>query len=72
MMYMVVEHYTSGPAPVYQRAAALGRMLPEGLRYVDSWVVADDRMDRCVQLMTSSEAAARVAVEWSGGTGPTG
>jgi hypothetical protein len=26
-------------------------MLPDGLRYVDSWVVDDDRLDRCFQLM---------------------
>ena len=34
MRYMVVEHYTSGPGPVYARAAAYGRMLPDGLHYV--------------------------------------
>jgi hypothetical protein len=44
---MVVEHYTAGPEPVYERAATQGRMLPDGLEYMDSWVVDDDRMDRC-------------------------
>jgi hypothetical protein len=33
MLYMVVERYLSGPRPVYERAAARGRMLPEGLGY---------------------------------------
>jgi hypothetical protein len=33
---MVIETYTQGPAPVYERAAARGRMLPDGLRYLDS------------------------------------
>ena len=56
MLYMVVERYLSGPGPVYERAAARGRMLPEGLAYVDSWVVSD-AMDRCFQLMETSDPA---------------
>ena len=51
MYYMVIEKYRHGPGPVYERAAKRGRMLPEGLRYVDSWVVDDERLDRCFQLM---------------------
>jgi hypothetical protein len=38
-LYLVIEHYVHGPAPVYRRAAERGRMLPDGLRYLDSWVV---------------------------------
>jgi hypothetical protein len=53
---MVIEHYTSGPAPVYERAARLGRMLPDGLRYVDSWIDAGT-MDRCFQLMETDDPA---------------
>jgi hypothetical protein len=60
MLYMVVERYTKGPRPVYERAATQGRMLPEGLRYVDSWVVDEPNLDRCFQLM--------VTVAWHGGT----
>ena len=51
--YMVVERFTSGPGPVYARAAAQGRMLPDGLRYGDSWV--DERLDRCFQLMETDD-----------------
>ena len=51
MLYMVIEEYKLGPGPVYERAASQGRMLPEGLRYVDSWVIDDGRLDRCFQLM---------------------
>jgi hypothetical protein len=51
MLYMVIEKYRHGPGPVYQRAAERGRMLPDGLRYVDSWVVDGARLDRCFQLM---------------------
>jgi hypothetical protein len=55
MLYMVIEKYRHGPGPVYQRAAERGRMLPDGLRYVDSWVVHDDRLDRCFQLMETDD-----------------
>jgi hypothetical protein len=54
---MVIERYLAGPGPVYERAAACGRMLPDGLAYVDSWVVDDGGMDRCFQLMETSDPA---------------
>jgi len=57
MLYMVIERYLSGPRPVYERAAAEGRMLPQGLRYVDSWVVNDGGLDRCFQLMETGDPA---------------
>lgn len=57
MLYMVVEHYTRGPEAVYRRAAELGRMIPAGLRYIESWVVDDDRLDRCFQLMETDDAS---------------
>jgi hypothetical protein len=50
---MVVERYLQGPEPVYVRAAERGRMLPEGLAYLDSWV--DERLDRCFQLMETDD-----------------
>jgi hypothetical protein len=47
---MVVERFRDGDArPVYERARDRGRMLPEGLRYLDSWVEAN--LGRCFQLM---------------------
>ena len=52
---MVVERYTHGPGPVYARAAESGRMLPSGLRYLDSWVVDDGAFDRCFQLMETDD-----------------
>jgi Domain of unknown function (DUF3303) len=54
---MVIEHYTAGPRAVYARAAAQGRMLPDGLRYIDSWIMDDDRLDRCFQLMETDDPA---------------
>lgn len=55
MLFMVIERYTYGPGPVYQRAAERGRMLPDGLRYVDSWIVDDGGLDRCFQLMETGD-----------------
>lgn len=50
MLYMVIEHFRDGdPAPVYRRFRAEGRLAPEGLRYVASWVSAD--LARCYQVM---------------------
>jgi hypothetical protein len=50
---MVIERFLSGPEPVYRRAAERGRMLPDGLAYVESWV--DERLDRCFQLMETDD-----------------
>jgi hypothetical protein len=56
VLYMVVERFRHGPGPVYERAATDGRMLPPGLRYVDSWVEKETR-DRCFQLMETDDPA---------------
>ncbi|HTK09493.1 MAG TPA: DUF3303 family protein [Ktedonobacteraceae bacterium] len=50
MLFMVIEHFkTHAAKAIYQRARAQGRMLPEGLTFVGSWV--EDNFDRCFQLM---------------------
>jgi len=63
--YMVVERFTHGARPVYERAAERGRLLPAGLEYVDSWV--DEDMRRCFQLMETADPALFDAwiAEWS-------
>ena len=53
MRYMVVERFTQGARPVYERAAAEGRMLPPGVRYVESWVA--DELDTCFQLLEADD-----------------
>jgi Protein of unknown function (DUF3303) len=53
--YMVVETFLHGAEPVYARAAERGRMLPEGLEYIDSWVSQD--RERCWQLMETDDRA---------------
>ena len=50
MLFMVIERFKNGNArPIYARSKEKGRMLPDGLRYVDSWVEAN--LGRCFQLM---------------------
>jgi hypothetical protein len=50
MLYMIVEDFRDGdPLPVYRRFRDQGRLAPEGLRYVASWVTEDFR--RCFQVM---------------------
>ena len=56
MLYMVVEHFKNGDAaPVYRRFRERGRLAPEGLVYVSSWV--DESMRRCFQLMETDDRA---------------
>jgi Protein of unknown function (DUF3303) len=62
MLVMVVERFRHGPAPVYERAAAHGRMLPEGVRYIDSWI-EERTLDRCFQLMDADDEA--LLHEWA-------
>lgn len=55
-LYMVIEHFKNGDAaPVYRRFRQNGRMLPDGLRYVSSWV--DEKFERCYQLMETHAPA---------------
>jgi len=50
MLYMVVERFHNGDAlPVYARFRERGRLAPEGVRYVGSWVTSD--LGRCYQIM---------------------
>lgn len=53
MLYMIVEHFKNNdPVPVYRRFRDRGRLAPEGLRYVSSWV--DEKLERCFQIMETS------------------
>jgi hypothetical protein len=53
-LYMLVEHFKNKDAvSVYRRFRDRGRMLPEGLIYVSSWV--DQKLERCYQLMETSD-----------------
>jgi hypothetical protein len=51
---MIVEHYRDGdPVPVYRRFRERGRLAPDGLTYVSSWV--DEPLARCFQVMEASD-----------------
>jgi Protein of unknown function (DUF3303) len=51
---MVVEHFRNGEAaPVYRRFKEHGRMTPDGLTYVSSWV--DENLATCYQLMETAD-----------------
>lgn len=53
MLYMVIEQFKNGdPVPVYRRFRDQGRMVPDGLEYVSSWV--DTNLERCFQIMETS------------------
>jgi len=61
MLFMVIEKFKPGNAKaIYNRSRDRGRMLPDGLRYVDSWVEAS--LGRCFQLMECDDA--RLFQEW--------
>ena len=50
MLYMIIEHFKNrDPVPVYRRFRDRGRLAPESLQYVSSWV--DEKLERCFQLM---------------------
>jgi len=56
MLFMVIEHFRPGSAPaIYRRFRERGRMAPEGLRYVASWVDMDYK--RCFQVMETDDEA---------------
>jgi hypothetical protein len=51
---MIIEHFKNqDPVPVYRRFRDRGRLAPQGLRYVLSWV--DEKLERCFQLMEAEE-----------------
>ncbi|HTN26375.1 MAG TPA: DUF3303 family protein [Burkholderiales bacterium] len=57
--YMVIEYFRD-PARVYQRFRERGRMAPEGLTYVSSWITPD--LKRCYQVMETADR--RLLDEW--------
>ena len=56
---MVIEHFRD-PVAVYRRFREHGRMAPEGLTYVSSWITPD--LARCYQVMETADR--RLLDEW--------
>jgi hypothetical protein len=52
MLYMVIERFKDAPA-IYRRLREKGRMMPEGLEYVSSWIDVDLRI--CWQVMRAED-----------------
>lgn len=54
MQYMVIEKFRRGNAhPIFERRKEQGRVLPEGLSHIDSWISAD--LKSCFQLMETED-----------------
>jgi len=56
MLFMIIEHFRDGDArPVYRRFRDQGRLAPDGLEYVSSWVTTD--LSHCYQVMECDDTA---------------
>jgi len=56
MLYMVIERFKEDAAPeIYRRFRGKGRMMPDGLEYVSSWIDLDFKI--CWQLMQTEDSA---------------
>ena len=67
MLYMVIETFKDDDMlPVYRQVATGGRKLPDGLRYIDSWV--EPNFARCFQLMETADVRTLQAwvLSWRG------
>jgi Protein of unknown function (DUF3303) len=65
-LYMVIENFKNGDAVlVYRRFRDRGRLAPEGITYVSSWV--SEKLDRCYQLMETEDRSLlnRWMANWS-------
>ena len=62
LLYMIVEHYKGDAVPVYRRFRDRGRLAPEGLRYISSWVTDD--LLHCYQVMECDDPG--LLDEWIG------
>ncbi|HLQ22809.1 MAG TPA: DUF3303 family protein [Gemmatimonadales bacterium] len=66
MLFMVIENFRNQDAKsVYRRFRDKGRLTPEGLTFVSSWVEA--ALTRCFQLMECDDVTLlqRWVAEWS-------
>ena len=61
MLFMVIETFRDDDMlPVYRKVRDNGRTLPEGLKYIDSWV--EPNFARCFQLMECDDL--RLLQQW--------
>ena len=61
MLFMIIERFKDADVlPIYERVRDEGRMCPEGLTYIDSWL--EPNFSRCFQLMECDDL--RLLQEW--------
>ena len=52
MLYMIIEKFHAGKVrSIYERYAEKGRLMPHGVKYINSWITKD--MNTCYQVMES-------------------
>ncbi|MBA3873585.1 MAG: DUF3303 domain-containing protein [Anaerolineae bacterium] len=62
MLFMIIERFRDNDMiPIYKQVRDGGRMLPEGLKYIDSWV--EPNFGRCFQVMECDDL--RLLQEWT-------
>ena len=64
MLYMVIEHYKD-TAEVYRRFHEKGRMMPDGVSYVNSWVSEDGNTCFQINESESEELLHQWALNWN-------
>jgi hypothetical protein len=61
MLFMVIERFDNNDMlPAYRHLRDKGRLLPDGLVYIDSWI--EPGFGRCFQLMECGDA--RLLQQW--------
>ena len=60
MLYMIFERFKGDPLPVYRRFRDRGRLAPDGLTYINSWVMNDSQ--GCYQVIECEDR--RLLQEW--------
>lgn len=67
MLFMGIERFCDNDIlPVYKRARDEGRLLPEGLKYLDNWI--EPNFARCFQLMECDDLClfSAMVLSWRG------
>ncbi len=61
MLFMVIERFKNRDArAVYRRLRDKGRSMPDGLKYINSWIEAS--LDRCFQVIECDDV--RLLQQW--------
>jgi uncharacterized protein DUF3303 len=59
-LYLIIEYFPVDPKPIYERFRTHGRLAPEGLTYINSWVTKD--LSKCYQIMETDDR--KLLEEW--------